>query len=78
MILMDCLMPVLDGFEATTRIHDECARLGIEPIPVVAVTASVSSDIRDKCRKQGMKYVVTKPYTQEDLLIAIKACMPNF
>ena len=78
LILMDCLMPVVDGFEATKLIHDECARLGLEPVPVVAVTASVSSDIREKCMKHGMMYVVTKPYTKEDLLLSIKACMPNF
>lgn len=78
LILMDCLMPVVDGFEATTLIHDECSRLKIEPVPVVAVTASVSCDIREKCLKHGMKYVVTKPYTREELLLSIKACMPSF
>ena len=78
LILMDCLMPVVDGFEATKLIHDECSRRHLEPVPVVAVTASVSSDIREKCRNHGMRYVVTKPYTKEDLLLSIKACMPNF
>ena len=75
LILMDCLMPVVDGFEATTNIHNECARLGIEPVPVVAVTASVSPDIREKCRSHGMKFVVTKPYTEQDLLLSIQACI---
>lgn len=78
LILMDCLMPVVDGFESTTLIHRECTRLGIEPVPVVAVTASVCPDIRQKCKEYGMKYVVTKPYTKEELLLSIKACMPSF
>lgn len=75
LILMDCLMPVVDGFEATTKIHDECARMGIAPVPVVAVTASVSSDIREKCFSHGMKFVVTKPYTEQDLLLSIQDCI---
>lgn len=77
LILMDCLMPVVDGFEATTKIHNECARMGIAPVPVVAVTASVSSDIREKCLSHGMKFVVTKPYTEQDLLLSIQACIKN-
>lgn len=77
LILMDCLMPVVDGFEATTKIHDECHRLGIEPVPVVAVTASVSSDIRNKCLGCGMKFVVTKPYTEQDLLLSIQVCLKS-
>ena len=75
LILMDCLMPVVDGFEATIKIHNECARMGIEPVPVVAVTASVSSDIREKCFSHGMKFVVTKPYSEQDLLLSIQACI---
>lgn len=75
LILMDCLMPVVDGFEATVKIHDECERLGIEPVPVVAVTASVSNTIRDKCFQHGMNFVVTKPYTEQDLVSSIQACM---
>ena len=75
LIMMDCLMPVVDGFEATSKIHTECNKLGIEAVPVVAVTASVSSDIREKCMGCGMKFVVTKPYTEQDLLLSIQACM---
>lgn len=77
LILMDCLMPVVDGFEATTKIHSECAMMGIAPVPVVAVTASVSTDIRDRCLSHGMKFVVTKPYTEQDLLLSIQACIKN-
>ncbi|CAM9219246.1 unnamed protein product [Sphacelaria rigidula] len=75
LVLMDCLMPVIDGFAATLKIHGECERLGLEPVPVVAVTASVSPDVREKCLKHSMKFVVTKPYTEHDLLCSIQACM---
>lgn len=76
LVLMDCLMPIMDGFSSTTAIHSECDRLGIEPVPVVAVTASLSSDIHSKCFDSGMKYVVTKPYSEHDLLISVKSCIP--
>ncbi|CAN0172389.1 unnamed protein product, partial [Ectocarpus sp. 4 AP-2014] len=67
LILMDCLMPILDGFDATVAIHKECDRLGLEPVPVVAVTASVSPNVREKCFESGMKYVVTIPYSEDEL-----------
>lgn len=33
LVLMDCLMPVVDGFSATVKIHNTCETLGIEPVP---------------------------------------------
>ena len=74
-VLMDCLMPIMDGFESTLSIHTECDKLGIEPVPVIAVTASVSSTTHSKCIESGMKYVVTKPYSEQDLIMSIKSCM---
>lgn len=75
LILMDCLMPILNGFDATMAIHRECERLGLEPVPVVAVTASVSPDVQEKCFKSGMKYVVTKPYSEDELNASIRSCL---
>lgn len=75
LVLMDCLMPILDGFDATVKIHDICDSLGIDAVPVVAVTASVSSGIKDRCLSFGMKYVVTKPYSEMDLMTSIHACL---
>ncbi|CAN0585134.1 unnamed protein product [Ectocarpus sp. 12 AP-2014] len=77
LILMDCLMPILNGFDATLAIHKECDRLGLEPVPVVAVTASVSPDVREKCFESGMKYVVTKPYSEDELFASIKSCVKH-
>ena len=78
LILMDCHMPILDGFDATIQIHKICASLNLEPIPVVAVTASVSSDIEKRCLSSGMKYVITKPYSEIDLLASIQSCLNSF
>ena len=74
LVLMDCMMPIMDGFSATIEIHNICAKMNIEAVPVVAVTASLSTDIYDKCHNSGMVCVVTKPYTVTDLVASVYTC----
>lgn len=75
LVLMDCLMPIMDGFSATLELHTECQKLGLEPVPVVAITASVDTTVRKRCNEHGMRYVVTKPYSEDELLASITACL---
>ena len=75
LVLMDCHMPILDGFDATVQIHKACESMGIEPVPVIAVTASVSPDLHTRCLSTGMVGVVTKPYSENDLLFSIVSCI---
>ncbi len=56
-ILMDCHMPELDGFEATRLIRE---RLGWS-VPVLAMTAAGSDDVRERCRAAGMDDFLAKP-----------------
>ncbi|CAM9449216.1 unnamed protein product, partial [Hapterophycus canaliculatus] len=56
-VFMDCLMPEMDGFEAARTIHRMCDEWGIARVPIVAVTASVSSAIHEESRKAGMMQV---------------------
>ena len=63
LILMDCHMPLMDGFEATRRIR----AVADWPIPVVALTASTTMEDEDACRAAGMDAFVSKPISGDQL-----------
>jgi CheY-like chemotaxis protein len=60
-VLMDIQMPVMDGLEATTRIRKQEEAEGLEPLPIVALTAHATSDFMAKCFSVGMNLCLTKP-----------------
>lgn len=60
LILMDCMMPEVDGYEATRRIRAAGAS-----IPIIALTASVLAEDRLACLEAGMNDVLSKPVTSE-------------
>jgi len=63
LVLMDCEMPVMDGFEATHRI-----RASQHPdIPIIAVTADAMPADRDRCLSEGMNDYISKPVELEHL-----------
>lgn len=71
-ILMDCQMPVMDGFEATRIISGMIAAKEIMPTPIIAVTANAMAGDRERCLAAGMDDYVAKPVrknTLEDVLI---------
>ncbi|VAW45936.1 hypothetical protein MNBD_GAMMA04-1563 [hydrothermal vent metagenome] len=62
LILMDCQMPVMDGYEATILIRKEELLSGVErPIPIVALTANAMPEDRARCFSVGMNDYITKP-----------------
>ena len=69
LIFMDCLMPVMDGYEATRAIRDlETSDLKTRShIPIVALTANALTDDKIKCTEAGMNDFVTKPFGATDL-----------
>lgn len=66
-ILMDCMMPRLDGFEATRRLREWEKAHEKSPTPVVALTASASEADEDRCRRAGMNAFIAKPVTLDFL-----------
>ncbi|XP_073526059.1 uncharacterized protein [Phyllobates terribilis] len=70
-ILMDCKMPVLDGFEATKMIRKEESAYDVH-IPIIALTANETGEELQRTFEVGMDYVLQKPLEAENLMIAIK------
>ena len=67
-ILMDCQMPVMDGFEATRRIRSQ-ARLA--HVPILAMTANAMSGDRERCLAAGMNEHISKPINQDALAVTL-------
>ena len=70
-ILMDCQMPVMDGFEATIRIREIEDEQGLPRMPIIAVTANAIKGDRERCLEAGMDDYVTKPIDTKRLEDAI-------
>jgi CheY-like chemotaxis protein len=74
LILMDCHMPEMDGYEAaaTIRLH---SRGG--DVPIIAVTASAFNEDRERCLRAGMNDHVAKPLRREELFAAVRAALQD-
>ncbi len=76
LILMDCQMPEMDGFETTREIRRR--ENGGEHTPIVAVTARAMHGDRERCMEAGMNDYVAKPVRQEELVRAVERWLPSY
>ncbi|WP_322616289.1 hybrid sensor histidine kinase/response regulator [Pseudomonas sp. BIC9C] len=73
LVLMDCNMPVMDGYEASRQIR----RSGRWPqLPIVALTANAMSEERERCRAAGMSDYLAKPFRREELAALLDLWVP--
>ncbi len=63
LVLMDCSMPEMDGYEATIKLRDIETKQARHKTPIVALTAHIAQNIGDKIRDATMDDIVTKPFT---------------
>jgi signal transduction histidine kinase/DNA-binding response OmpR family regulator len=73
-ILMDCRMPEMDGYTAATTIRQ--SRSASRHIPIIALTADVVSDAREKAIAAGMNDYITKPIKADELAGALERWVP--
>jgi len=67
LVLMDCRMPVMDGYEATRRIRSASSGVRNHRIPIVALTASTMQEDCNQCMRAGMNDHLSKPLAPEAL-----------
>ncbi len=77
LILMDCQMPVMDGYAATQQIRQIEDRQGGH-IPVIAVTAHTLEGNRERCIESGMDDYITKPVKLDELQSTIDSAIVEF
>jgi signal transduction histidine kinase/ActR/RegA family two-component response regulator len=73
-VLMDCQMPEMDGFEATRRIRARELETGVH-VPIVALTANVLAGDRERCLDSGMDEYLGKPINSEQLRSMIESVL---
>jgi len=70
-VLMDCLMPIMDGFEAAQNIR--ATETNGKRVPILAITASTSDEINQRCTSAGMDDVMLKPFDFDALILKVSS-----
>jgi len=71
LILMDCEMPIMDGFTATKLMREKECESHQDSVPIIAITAHAISGSREKCLACGMDDFLSKPFSLADLCLIL-------
>ncbi len=77
LVLMDCQMPEMDGYDATRAIRASEKGLNDPNLPIVALTANALEGDREACLAAGMSDFLAKPLKQESLVKLLQLCRPS-
>ena len=77
LVLMDCLMPELDGYEAAQRIRQPGSGVHDHLIPIIAMTANAMQGAREKCLAVGMNDYLSKPISPTSLAAMLDRWLPE-
>jgi two-component system sensor histidine kinase/response regulator len=77
LVLMDCQMPVMDGYEATQKIRHSGSKVLNRDIPIIAMTANSMEGDREKCLAVGMDDFISKPVNPNKVQEVLKRWLPK-
>lgn len=77
LIIMDCHMPGMGGFEAASKIRARELTQNLPHIPIIALTADVQKGVIDQCSEAGMDDYLSKPYTRKELQQTLLKWLPS-
>jgi PAS domain S-box-containing protein len=77
LVLMDCQMPEMDGYEATAIIRDPLSSVLDHRVPVIAMTANAMQGDRERCLEAGMDDYITKPVPRRSLVEKLDQWLPR-
>lgn len=72
LVLMDCQMPEMDGYEATAIVRDPSSSVSNHDVPIIAMTANAMGGDREKCLKAGMTDYLSKPVLRDELRLVLE------
>ena len=77
LVLMDCQMPEMDGYEASRLIRNPQSAVINHHIPIIAMTANAMKGDRERCLEAGMNDYVSKPIYPLELAITLDKWLPG-